>query len=47
VVYLKMDGERVRSLRASTSAASTAACAAERLRQQTRDEIIAPRFVEC
>ena len=46
MVYLKMDGERVRSLRASTSAASTAACAAERTRQQTRAEMIAPRFVE-
>ena len=36
MVYLKMNGERVRSLRASTSAAFTAACAAERNRQRTR-----------
>ena len=47
MVYLKMNGERVRSLRASTSPASTVACAAGRNRQQTRAEMIAPRFVEC
>ena len=34
-------------LRASTRPSSTAACATERIRQQTRPEMFVPRFVEC